>query len=127
MPYVLKDKQIPKEMMRRQDKVSRGVQVLILIVPLLEAASGTAQTLLSFKRNERVKALKVVLDVNTYLVGILEVISGACLMFAVHQINRYLKKNTESNINKRALLLHAIAFGLYLASVIVLDSFYAYY
>jgi hypothetical protein len=37
------------------------------------------------------------------------------------------KTNTESNINKRALLLHAIAFGLYLASVIVLDSFYAYY
>jgi hypothetical protein len=50
----------------------------------MEAASGTAQTLVYHNRNIRIKALKVVLDVNTYLVGILEVMSGACLMYAVH-------------------------------------------
>ena len=124
---MLKDTLVPSSMVDRQDRVSLVVQGLNVAVPLLESASGTAQTLMAFVHHKQIVWLKVSLDICTYLVGALEVLSGACLIYAVFQINRYVKSSTDSNINKRALLLHASAFGLYLASVIVLDSCYAYY
>jgi peptidoglycan/LPS O-acetylase OafA/YrhL len=70
--------------------------------------------------------LKVILDTNTYLVGALEIVSGICLFYAVHQINKYVKES-GSSINKRALIVHSISFGLYLVGVIVMDGFYFNY
>jgi divalent metal cation (Fe/Co/Zn/Cd) transporter len=66
------------------------------------------------------------MTVSTYLVGVLNLFFGACLFFAVHQISKYVDK-LGSGINKKALVLHAVSFGLYMLSVIVVDGFYANY
>ena len=99
MPYVVEEQPIPKNMMRDQIRIQWIVQALNVIVPLLEAASGTAQTIIYFgNKNVRVKFLKVMLDINTYLVGVLDLVSGACLIYAVHIISKYLS-GRQSSIN----------------------------
>lgn len=99
-----------------------------MLVPFLEASSGTAQTLIYFSGNTytRVKWLKVILDVSTYMIGALEFISGVCLITAVCIISRYVDK-IGGNINKRALTSHATSFGIYMLSIVILDYFYADY
>ncbi len=71
MPYVLKDKPVPTSLVKTQDKISCVVQTLNVAVPFMEAAAGTAQTLFAFGSGHRVKALKWILDINTYMVGLL--------------------------------------------------------
>lgn len=72
MPYVLKDKPVPASLVKNQDKISCVVQTLNGVVPFMEAAAGTAQTLIFFgESGHRVKALKWILDINTYLIGLL--------------------------------------------------------
>ena len=79
------------------------VQVLNILVPLLESSSGTAQTLIYFSNSTytRIKWLKIILDVNTYMVGVLELVSGICLIFAVSIINKYVN-SLGNSINRKA-------------------------
>jgi len=127
MPYVVNEEAIPPSMLANQVRVNWLVQALNVVVPLLEAASGTAQTIIYFgHKNVRVKFLKIVLDINTYLIGILELVYGFCLMYAVYIITKYLI-GQQGNINKTAFVVHSASFGLFMLSVIVLDGFYAHY
>jgi len=43
-----------------------------MVVPLMEASAGTAETLIYYRgTGQRVKALKWILNINTYMVGLL--------------------------------------------------------
>lgn len=127
MPFVVADKQLPTGMVELQQKVLKVVQLLNVLVPFLEASSGTWFTLQVFGGKPSPSILlKGILDVNTYLVGALEIVSGVCLFYAVHQINKFVKESGTS-INKRALITHALSFGLYLVGVIVMDCYYFNY
>jgi len=127
MPFVVEEKQIPENMISNQDRVDVIVLVLNVLVPFLEASSGTWYTLQVFGGNPSPSvALKVTLDINTYLVGTLEIVSGLCLFYAVFYINKYVT-DQGSSIDKRALILHATSFGLYLVGVIVMDGYYFNY
>lgn len=127
MPLVVEEKQIPENMISNQDRVDVIFQVLNVLVPFLEASSGTWYTLQVFGGNPSPSvALKVTLDINTYLVGTLEIVSGLCLFYAVFYINKYVT-DQGSSIDKRALILHATSFGLYLVGVIVMDCYYFNY
>ena len=113
-------------MIRRQRIVNDLIQVLNFVAPFAEGAGATAETLIYHNQARHSKWLSIVMTVSTYMVGILNLFFGACLFFAVHQISKYVDK-LGSGINKKALILHAASFGLYMLSIVVADGFYANY
>ena len=61
------------------------------------------------------------LNVSEYCVGIMQIASGAVLIYAMVRIRQIIRKGLNSpQLDKQALLVHALAFGLYMFSVLIL-------
>ena len=91
--------------------------LLNIIVPILGDISVLIFNIILFKSKEEPSAALV--NLNSALriaVGLLQIMSGATLVYAVYLIRTFLKKEGQNSMNVKMLCLHSTAFGLYIIS-----------
>jgi hypothetical protein len=94
--------------------------LLNIIVPILYAISVLVFNYILFNSKEEPSA--TVVNLNSALriaVGLLQIVSGATLVYAVYLIRTFLKTEEQNSMNVKMLCLHSTAFGLYIISQLV--------
>lgn len=118
MPYVLKDEQLPENMIKWDKLVNKTFILLNIAVPLFECITvGMIWQVELTQRVDSAWVWQVFNAIDQISIGILEIISGVYLLIALSKIKAFLKETgNESMLNTAMMLTHLATFGLYLAS-----------
>ena len=127
-PYKIAKQEVPKRIIRC-DKITNWVFLSINAIPPIlygvsefgrEAAGSNDQLELSnyFHQTALISILA------TYFVPIT---SGIYLFTALYKINKSVKSQDDTQVNLKAMALHATSFGLFMASTLCYMFFYVMY
>jgi len=118
MPYVLKDEQLPENMIKWDKLVNKTFILLNIAVPLIECITvGMIWQVELTQRVDSAWVWQVFNAIDQISIGILEIISGVYLLIALSKIKAFLKETgNESMLNTAMMLTYLATFGLYLAS-----------
>lgn len=123
MPFVVEGLQIPSEMVAKDKVVYVAILSLNLLIPLAEATS-----LLIYNLNdERTRLETIGMITMRVAVGVLQIVSGVFLGYAILKVKRYLSDKEGSHVNARILAVFSVMFGLYMVCVVVYNVFWCLY
>lgn len=123
MPFVVEGQQIPAEMVAKDKMVYVAMLSLNFLIPLAEAS-----TLLIYNLNdERTRLETISMITMRVVVGVLQIVSGVFLGYAILKVKRYLDDKEGSHVNARILAVFSIMFGLYMVCVVVYNVFWCLY
>lgn len=135
MPFLLMKSTPSAGMIRRDELVNKLLMVLNVLAPVANGASVLIYNLCDIKfespnqqTDKYCRFWSIFQFVALYLVGLLQLISGVYLGYAIHKIKQHLVLNGgRQMINVVMLVVHLATFGLYMLSIIVYYVFYTFH
>ena len=123
MPFVIAKKQVPQNLIKRDEKADKVLTFLNISAPIIEGV-GFFLIDCCFHPN----ALFWTYISAKLAVVILQLVSAVFLGFAIFKIRKYIKEGGQTEqVDVIQLVKHFSAFGLYLVSSLVLIVFYILY
>ena len=122
MPFVIAKKQVPVNLIKRDEKADKVLSFVNIAVPIIEGVAFFLGD--CFPTNPLYWTY-----ISTKLaVVILQIVSAVFLGLAIFKIRKYIKDGGQTEqVNVVQLIKHFSAFGLYLVSSLVLIVFYILY
>ena len=82
----------------------------------------------SNEHNNMLNILNLSSLVATVGIGLLQIVSGIFLGYAIFTIRKFLRKSgSKTDVNTTTLAIHSISFGLYMVSIVIQNVFYVIY
>ena len=123
MPHVLKGQDLPESKLKCDQTLNKIMLCLNIALPFLNYVAVFYVNSIS-----ATKWVLILCVCMKFLILLLQLVTGIFLGYAINEIIKKLKSgDNPAEVDVRILAVHAIAFGLYMISIIVSFILLAYY
>lgn len=131
MPLVLANKEVPKTIEKTDKRTNVVLTFLNILVPLYEGITYMVVDEVDTDHDKIYLMRYTVLIIAKFGVILLQIVSATYLCCAINKIRLFVKRNSgrgcDDEINVGQLVRHALAFGLYLLSNVIMLFFFTLY